>query len=198
MQILLVGQPELKAKLDKPELRQLKQRIGLRCTIHALSFDQTGEYIRHRLEIARGGPWRAASDAEALFTDRAIARIAEYSRGIPRLINLVCDHSLVMGYADQLRRIDRRTVDEAIDYLEEGEQPADAPAPPRANGRVEANRWLLPTAVATVVGCAALLVLAPSGAVGVVDRLAGSLQDLAFYARDLLGRLLVGSRSAFS
>ena len=111
MQILLVGQPELKVKLDKPELRQLKQRIGLRCTIHPLSFDETGDYIRHRLEIARGGPGQMAGNGEALFTDRAIARIADYSHGIPRLINLVCDHSLVMGYADQLRRIDRRTIE---------------------------------------------------------------------------------------
>jgi general secretion pathway protein A len=198
MQILLVGQPELKVKLDKPELRQLKQRIGLRCTIHPLSFDETGDYIRHRLEIARGALGRTAGDEEALFTNRAIARIAEYSHGIPRLINLVCDHSLVMGYADQLRRIDRRTIDEAIEYLEEGEQSADVPAVLPSPRPVETNRWLLPTAVATVVGCAVVLALAPSGAVGVMDRLAGSLQDFAYYARDLLGRLVVGSHAAFS
>jgi len=198
MQILLVGQLELKSKLDMPELRQLKQRIGLRCTIHPLRFDETGEYIRHRLEIARGGPWRAPNDGEALFTDRAIARIAQYTGGIPRLINLVCDHSLVMGYADQLHRIDRRTVDEAIDYLDERVQPGEARATLPVSGRGQVNRWLLPTAVATVVGCAVLLVLAPSGAGGVMDRLAGSLQDLAFYARDLLGRLWLGSRVAFS
>ena len=196
MQILLVGQPELKVKLNKPELRQLKQRIGLRCTIHPLSFDETGEYIRHRLEIARGGQRRDAN-GEALFSDRAIARIAEYSKGVPRLINLVCDHSLVMGYADQLRRIDRRTVDEAIDYLEEGEE-SDETSAVSARERFEPNRWLLPTAVAAIVACAVLLVLAPSGALGVMDRLAVSLQDLAFYARDLLGRLVVGSRAAVS
>jgi len=114
------------------------------------------------------------------------------------LINLVCDHSLVMGYADQLHRIDRRTVDEAIDYLDERVQPGEARATLPVSGRGQVNRWLLPTAVATVVGCAVLLVLAPSGAGGVMDRLAGSLQDLAFYARDLLGRLWLGSRVAFS
>jgi len=197
MQIVLVGQPELKAKLNKPELRQLKQRIGLRCSIYPLSFEDTGEYIRHRLEVARGGPWRT-SGSDALFSDRAIARIAEYSRGVPRLINLVCDHAMVMGYADQLHRIDRRTVDEAIEYLDEGEEREDAsPASVQTSERAD-RRWVLPTAVAAVVACAVVVVLAPGGAIGVMDRVAGSLQDIAFYARDLLGRLVAGSRAALS
>lgn len=116
IQILLVGQPELGEKLAAPELRQLKQRIGLRCHIGPLSPEETRQYIRHRLRVA------GAADA-GLFTDAAVQKIAEYSRGIPRVVNIVCDHCLISGYADSKRRIDARMVDEAIEYLEEGERP---------------------------------------------------------------------------
>ena len=116
MQILLVGQPELRDKLNMPELRQLKQRIGLRCHIGPLSPEETRLYVRHRLRIA------GAADA-AIFSDAAIQRIAEYSHGTPRVINIVCDHCLLSGFADSKRRIDTNAVDEAIEYLEEGERP---------------------------------------------------------------------------
>lgn len=115
MQILLVGQPELRDKLNTPELRQLKQRIGLRCHIGPLSPEETRLYIRHRLRIA------GASDA-GIFTDAAIQRITEYSQGTPRVVNIVCDHCLLSGFADSKRRIDAGVVDEAIEYLEEGER----------------------------------------------------------------------------
>jgi general secretion pathway protein A len=116
MQILLVGQPELRDKLNMPELRQLKQRVGLRCHIGPLSPEETRLYVRHRLRIA------GAADA-GIFTDAAIQRIAEYSHGTPRVINIVCDHCLLSGFADSKRRIDTSAVDEAIEYLEEGERP---------------------------------------------------------------------------
>src|ERR671937_2453280 len=115
MQILLVGQPELRDKLDLPELRQLKQRIGLRCHIAPLSAEETRLYIRHRLRIA------GATDA-GIFTDAAVQHITEYSRGVPRVINIVCDHCLLSGYADSKRRIEAGIVREAIEYLEEGER----------------------------------------------------------------------------
>jgi general secretion pathway protein A len=115
MQILLVGQPELRDTLNSPDLRQLKQRIGLRCHIAPLSPEETRLYIRHRLRIA------GAADA-GIFTDAAIQKIAEYSRGTPRVINIVCDHCLLSGYADSKRRVDANMVDEAIEYLEEGER----------------------------------------------------------------------------
>jgi general secretion pathway protein A len=115
MQILLVGQPELRDKLNLPELRQLKQRIGLRCHIGPLSPEETRLYIRHRLRVA------GASDA-GVFTDAAIQKIAEYSQGTPRVINIVCDHCLLSGYADSKRRIEAPMVEEAIEYLEEGEK----------------------------------------------------------------------------
>jgi general secretion pathway protein A len=116
LQILLVGQPELREKLNLPELRQLKQRIALRCHIGPLSPEETRLYIRHRLRVA------GATDA-GIFSDAAVQRVADYSRGVPRVINIVCDHCLLSGYADSKRRIDARMVDEAIEYLEEGEQP---------------------------------------------------------------------------
>ena len=127
LQILLVGQPELKAKLNLPELRQLKQRIGLRCTIPPLTPEETRLYIRKRLRVA------GAEDLK-LFTDRAVERIAEYAEGIPRLVNIVCDHCLVFAFADQKRQIDRHIVEQAIDYLEEGIAPRW--------GRKAAKRWL--------------------------------------------------------
>ena len=127
LQILLVGQPELKAKLRLAELHQLKQRIALRCQIPPLTHEETREYIRTRLHVAGARDLR-------LFTDRAVDRITQYADGIPRLVNIVCDHCLTFGYADQMRRIDRHTVDQAIEYLEEGTRP-------RRGGRV-ARQWL--------------------------------------------------------
>jgi general secretion pathway protein A len=115
MQILLVGQPELRDTLNAPALRQLKQRIGLRCHIAPLGPEETRLYIRHRLRVA------GAADA-GIFTDAAIQKIAEYSGGTPRVINTVCDHCLVTGYAERKRRVEASTVQEAIEYLEDGEQ----------------------------------------------------------------------------
>src|SRR4030095_2435506 len=99
MQILLVGQPELRDTLNSHELRQLKQRIGLRCHIGPLSPEEPRLYIRHRLRIA------GATDS-GIFTDAAIQRITEYSEGTPRVVNIVCDHCLLSGFADSKRRID--------------------------------------------------------------------------------------------
>ncbi len=113
LQILLVGQPELKAKLDLPELRQLKQRVGLRCQIPPLTPQETHQYIRNRLRVA------GARDM-ALFDEAAVDRIREYSGGIPRVINILGDHCLLFGYADRKRRIDGQAVNQAIEYLEEG------------------------------------------------------------------------------
>ena len=116
LQILLVGQPELKTKLNLPELRQLKQRVGLRCQIPPLTAEETRAYIRTRLRIA-------GTRDLALFDDSAVDRISAYAGGIPRLINTVCDHCLLFGYADQKRRIDQSIVSQAIEYLEEGTRP---------------------------------------------------------------------------
>jgi general secretion pathway protein A len=144
LQILLVGQPELKAKLQLPQLRQLKQRIGLRCSIRPLTIEETKEYIRTRLRIAGARDLR-------IFEDRAVQRIVEYAGGIPRVINMVCDHCLVMGYALRKRRIDRAIADKAIDYLEEGEA-TPATRTPRAMWR-----WFIGTMAASTAAAAIFL-----------------------------------------
>ena len=139
MQILLVGQPELRAKLDLPELRQLKQRIGLRCSIPPLALDEVGHYIRTRLRVAGSPDLR-------LFTEQAIARIARYSGGIPRVINTVCDHCLLFGYADKARHIDRGIVDQVIQYLEDGEPRR------RRTVRTQLGRWRMTPASLGLAG----------------------------------------------
>lgn len=135
LQILLVGQPEIRAKLQLPELRQLMQRIGLRCSIPPLTPEETRDYIRARLRVA------GARDL-GLFTDRAVSRIAEYTGGIPRLVNIVCDHCLLFGYADQKRRIEPDTVGQATDYLEGGESPGRRAHGVARRGGMLPLRWV--------------------------------------------------------
>src|SRR5579864_1558293 len=100
LQIILVGQPELEHKLDSPGLRQLKQRITFRCRLHPLSQEQTRAYIAHRLQTAG-----ANSHADSLFPETTMVAIAHYSRGIPRLINTLCENALIEGYAREAHTI---------------------------------------------------------------------------------------------
>ena len=153
LQILLVGQPELLDKLDRPELRQLKQRIGLRCRIDPLTPEQTRDYVRTRLRVA------GARDL-GLFSDEAITRIAEYSSGIPRLINTLCDHCMLIGYADQIRRIDRKIVEEAVAYFEQGERQPRKPRRLAYTWRGTPARWSWSAVGAVLVGSVAALVVA--------------------------------------
>ena len=179
LQILLVGQPELRARLDLPELRQLKQRIGMRCRIPPLKPEQIRDYVRTRLRVA-------GTHDLGLFSSDAIARIAQYSAGIPRVVNTVCDHCLLFAYADQVRRIGRDTVEEAIQYLDDGEQ--DRPKRRRAlrGRRMTPLRWALLAASATAAGLATLTVTHPDMAWRALDLGASSLADLARSARALL------------
>jgi general secretion pathway protein A len=96
LQIVLVGQPELDAKLDSRGLRQLKQRIALRTHLEPLSFEETQRYIEQRLEIAG-----ANSNAGSLFSPNATALVYRFSRGFPRLINTICENSLITAFAKQ-------------------------------------------------------------------------------------------------
>jgi general secretion pathway protein A len=152
LQILLVGQPELKTKLDLPELRQLKQRVGLRCHIPPLTVEEARAYIRTRLRIA------GARDL-GLFADSAIDRISAYAGGIPRLINIVCDHCLLFGYADEKRRIDRQIVDQAIEYLEEGTRRHPKGTTRRDSRTRLLLRWSIGSFVVTVASAVAALTL---------------------------------------
>ena len=102
LSIILAGQPEIAGRLNAASLRQLKQRIGLRCTLAPLSEADTASYIAARLRIA-------GADAAAVFTAEAIQTIHERSGGIPRTISVICDNALVSGFA-----LDRRPVDRAV------------------------------------------------------------------------------------
>ena len=144
LQIILIGQPELRDRLSLPELRQLKQRIALRATLPPLSGEDTRYYISNRLRVA------GARDLD-LFSAGAIEAIVKYAGGIPRVVNTVCDHCLTVAYADQVRRIGLEVVKEAVTYLEDGERPSWAssrgrPAldqTPAASGTGEgAGAWL--------------------------------------------------------
>src|SRR5215831_14222130 len=176
LQILLVGQPELLDTLDRPEIRQLKQRIALRCRILPLTAEETRDYVRTRLRIA------GARDL-GLFSDAAITRIAAYSGGIPRLINTLCDHCLLVGYADQIRRIDRRIVDEAVQYFEDSEQRPRKKRHRASFWRRGLARWGWPAAgVALLGGGAALAVSHSSSLRQVIDLSTTTLSGLAHAA----------------
>jgi general secretion pathway protein A len=180
LQILLVGQPELLDKLGRPELRQLKQRITLRCRILPLAAEETREYVRMRLRIA------GATDL-GLFSDAAITRIAEYSGGIPRLINTLCDHCLLIGYADQIRHIDRRIVDEAVRYLEDGEQRPRTRRRRFSSWRRRLGRWGSRAAGVALLGSGAALTITHWSALRqVIDLSAATLSGLAHAASGFL------------
>jgi general secretion pathway protein A len=114
LQILLVGQPELKGTLLQHSLRQLRQRIPGICDLSSLPPESVGEYIEHRLSVSSDG--RCAG----LFTRAAIHEIARYSEGVPRRINQACDRALLVGYARGADRIDDQHVRAAVRELEEG------------------------------------------------------------------------------
>lgn len=99
LQIVLVGQPELEAKLDSPDLRQLKQRIEIRRRIRPLSPEECRKYIDHRLNLV-------GSSSVKVFTPEALSLICAYGKGIPRTINIICDNALLIGYAVSRRIID--------------------------------------------------------------------------------------------
>jgi general secretion pathway protein A len=105
LQIVLAGQPELEEKLKLPQLRQLRQRITLRCRTAPLSLEETFGYIAGRLRI--GG-----ANGEPIFSKEAIQTVHEYSRGIPRVVNLLCEHSMINAYVDGLRPVPAHLVEE--------------------------------------------------------------------------------------
>ncbi len=112
LQIILVGQPELRDLLLKPELMQLTQRVSVDYFLEALSPTEAFEYIRHRIEVVGGDP-----DVIDLL---AFKSIYEHSNGIPRLINTLCDTAFVYGFAEQAERITKPIVDEVIDDKSKG------------------------------------------------------------------------------
>jgi general secretion pathway protein A len=115
LQILLVGQPELDLKLDSPGLRQLKQRIAWRSHLDPLSREETAGYIHRRLRIAG-----ANSHAPSVFPNETVSAIYRHSRGIPRLINTVCENALINAFAKQAHTVTPAMVEEAAHDLRLG------------------------------------------------------------------------------
>jgi general secretion pathway protein A len=103
LRIVLAGQPEFGDRLNEPGLRQLKQRIGLRCLLPPLGLRETAVYIAHRISLAGGIPAR-------LFSRDAVLAIHERSRGIPRTINVICQNALITGFAGDERPVGPETV----------------------------------------------------------------------------------------
>jgi len=110
LQIVLIGQPKLDTLLEKNELRHIKQRVAIRATITALSPAESLTYVGHRLEKA------GAKDTSA-FTDKALKRIVKEAKGIPRVINMLCDNALVTGFGRQTKSVTSEVADEAITDL---------------------------------------------------------------------------------
>ena len=112
LQIVLTGQPELRAKLNQPNLRQLKQRVALRCKMHALpNVDEVERYVTERLLIA-------GSEQPNIFTPGAIDFIYQCSEGIPRQINNLCDNAMLAGYAAGEQIIGRQIIETVADNLD--------------------------------------------------------------------------------
>lgn len=106
LQIVLVGQPELDDKLDSRNLRQLKQRVTLRAQLRALDIHETTDYIGQRLSIAGADP-----NSNPIFPIESIATIYDYSQGLPRLINTICENSLIAAYAKQSKIVKPEIID---------------------------------------------------------------------------------------
>ena len=111
IQIVLMGQPELERKLDQPKLRQLKQRVAVRCRLAPLRSDEVAPYINSRLQTVgyRG---------KELFDLGSVQKIALYSKGIPRLINAICDNALLIAYATSQSKVSAKIIDEVARDLQ--------------------------------------------------------------------------------
>jgi general secretion pathway protein A len=107
LQIVLVGQPELDGKLDSIGLRQLKQRISLRAQLGPLDLEETKAYVTHRLQIAGSG-----EECVSIFSPEAIEAVYRYSKGLPRLINTICENGLVAAYARQAATVTESIIED--------------------------------------------------------------------------------------
>lgn len=155
--IFLIGQPELQEKLASPQLLPLRQRIGVRYQLDPLSRAETSRYIDYRLQKAGG-------DGRSIFTEEAIDFIHQASQGTPRLINIICDHALVLGFTREIPLIDRAHVVECVDAIRlQGEDMLQTSrsieAPPGAASKKKGDMMILYAifAVLALLGAACLL-----------------------------------------
>jgi general secretion pathway protein A len=132
LQIVLSGQPELEEKLRHPSVRQLRQRVSLWCRTQALTESQTHAYVAERLRIA-GASWQ-------LFSQEALDLVHRYSRGIPRIINLLCEHSLILAYVEQVQQVTTTMVESVAAELELEMQPFMLSSAVLGNGGTQSQR----------------------------------------------------------
>jgi general secretion pathway protein A len=137
IQIVLVGQPELARKLERPDLRQLKQRVAVRFDIPPMTEERTIRYVEHRLSVVR------APD-RGIFTDEALHQVHIHSQGIPRLVNVICSNALLLCLGAGKSRVDEETIGEVIADLSRGVPP---PAPPVGRESFDKGDLLLRAAV---------------------------------------------------
>jgi general secretion pathway protein A len=162
LQIVLVGQPELRDLLRRPELEQLRQRITVRFHLEPLGEDETCSYIQHRIRVA-GGAGRVR------FTRGACTAIHRYARGLPRLVNVACDAVLLAGFVEERRVFNERFVadalaelaDEPIGARQATAEAATAEAPAPAARRRPLRR--VPASSALITAAAAALAVALAG-----------------------------------
>ena len=111
LHVILLGQPELNDTLEDPRFQPLKQRIAVRYHLRSLNLKETREYILHRLK-------RAGSRSIGIFDSGAIQEVYRYSKGIPRLINIVCDNALLTGFSKEQNRIGKNIIRDVVEELE--------------------------------------------------------------------------------
>lgn len=129
LQIVLSGQPELEGKLMLPQLRQLRQRIMVRCKTTPLTKEQTRDYIAERLKIA-------GASGELVFSPKAVDTVHLYSLGIPRVVNLLCEHSLINAYVEHQRPIETKIIE---DVAHEFQLDEVEPTAPEGSTRVDSD-----------------------------------------------------------
>lgn len=117
IQIIMMGQPELRRKLESPRLEQLKQRVAIQYHLHPLTEEETSGYIRHRLNYVKN----ESANGEKIFDDASIELIYRYSNGIPRMINKICDYALLTAFVSETKEITLPVLMDAIHdfYLRE-------------------------------------------------------------------------------
>jgi len=133
LQIILVGQPELKKTLMMPALMQLRQRININYHIAPLTIDETEKYIKHRLSVA-GNPEAIA------FEGNMVQQIYQFSGGIPRLINILCDFALLAAYVDSRKTVNLEIIEEVVKDLESRDYRNESPESPVRNTAGNADK----------------------------------------------------------
>ena len=145
VQLVMFGQPELDQRLARPELRQLRQRIGFAYQLRSLNLDEAGRYVHHRLQIA-------GYQGQELFPYAVLKRLHRASRGIPRLLNILCHKCLILTYGRGLQQVNRWAASQAIADTSDAQKQRLWPG------------WLLPSALVTVASMATFMMLTQGGA----------------------------------